>query len=159
MFTDIALTVFLLLANKYSFLVKEADIFSSFVDHVAANRIVLFSSSALFAIVLVILCFFFENIGLYKVGYFVSKILYRVSKFLIFFLSCLHVWLWYILGENLFMNGGYLVMTLLFILLTAACFSIRILDFNYNFLNTIVHSLTVVIAAIVFVELLGPQIF
>ena len=98
----------------------------------------------------------FENLGLYKITYALSKILVRVSQFLITFLAILNIVFYAAMGNNLMRDNGYLLLFSLALILGASCWALRIIDFNYHTKNAVLPVGVLALMSVILVEFIWP---
>ena len=135
---------------------KQIYSYNYLVDKLTQYQAVLLAGGTLGAIALILCSYMFENFGLYKIAYGSSKILVKVSQFLLMFLALLNMFFYATVGENIMREGGYFMLFVLYAILGASCISLRIIDFNYHTKNALVPISVVVFLSILLVEVIWP---
>jgi hypothetical protein len=158
MIKDFVLAALIIILNHWVYGVEDAYSYNYIVEKLTDHQNVLLAGGTISAIVLVLCSYMFENFGLYKISYAFSKILIRVSQFLIMLLSLLNMAFYAALSENLMRDKGYLVLFVMFAILGASCISLRIIDFNYHTKNAIVPISVLAAASVILVEFVWPVI-
>lgn len=159
MLRNLLLIAFLFFLNAFGYRFSGAQLYSQTSSFLQANGPQLGAYAILLSLVLVGGSHFFTNVGLYKIAYLLSNVVYHGASFLIMAISFLHCWLWFNGEYHLFLNGGYLGLLVLFLLLIASLFSMKVFDFNHHMQNALVNNFAVVVVAVLFVELVGPIFF
>jgi len=153
---DTAITVFIILIAHGVYGVEDVDAFNSIVDFISKNQTSVVGTGVFCLVILLGLSVIFETIGLYKITYGLSKILVRVSQFLISFLSLLNMIFYLAMDGNLLFGSGFLTIFLWFIILGASCWTIRVNDYNYHTMNAMAPVGVLAIMSILFVNFLWP---
>ena len=153
---DTALSVFVILLAHGVYGIEDVDAFNFIVDFISKNQTSLVGTGVFCLVILLGLSVVFENIGLYKITYGLSKILVRFSQFLISFLSLLNMILYLSMGGNLLFGSGFLTIFLWFIVLGASCWTIQANDFNYHSMNAIAPVGILATMSILFVNFIWP---
>jgi hypothetical protein len=153
---DFALTVLIIFLNHWVYGVEDSISYEFIVDYIAKKQSFFLGMGILGSCFLLISAVMFESLGLYKITYGLSRILVRVSQFLIIFLAILNIAFYAALGNNLLYDNGYLALLLLILILSASCWSLRIIDFNYPAKNAMLPPLILALISVVLVQLVWP---
>jgi len=154
---DTAFTVFIVLLAHGVYDVDDVDGFNFIVDFISKHQTALVGTGVFCLILLLALSAVFETIGLYKITYGLSKILVRLSQFLISFLSLLNMIFYIAMGGNLLFGSGFLTIFLLFLILGASCWTIRVNDFNYHSMNAMAPIGVLATMSVLFVNFIWPM--
>jgi len=152
---DFALTTLVIILNHWIYGIEDTIAYEFIVNFIAKNRTFFIASGLVGSIVLLFSSAMFENLGLYKITYGLSKILIRVNQFLITFLAILNIVFYAALGNNLMRNNGYQLLFALALVLGASCWALRIIDFNHPTRNTILPVSVLTLISVILVEF-GP---
>jgi len=156
---DFALTALIIILNHWVYGIEDTIAYD-FVVNIITNQQTLFLASGILGSAgLLLSAAAFESLGLYKVTYALSKILVRVSQFLITFLAILNIVFYAAMGNNLLRDNGYQLLFSLVLLLIASCWSLRIIDFNYHARNAMTPVGVLAALSIVLVEFIWPMYF
>jgi hypothetical protein len=158
MIKDFVLAAVIIILNHWIYGVEDAYSYQYIVDFFSEYQTTFLTGGTIGAIALILSSYMFENFGLYKISYAFSKILVRVSQFLIMFLSLLNMAFYATLGANLMRNNGYFMLFVLYAILGASCMSLRIIDFNYHTKNVLVPISAVAALSVILVEFIWPVI-
>jgi len=158
MIKDFVLAAVIIMLNHWVYGVEDAYSYQYLVDFFSEYQTTFLAGGTIGAIALILSSYMFENFGLYKISYAFSKILVRVSQFLIMFLSLLNMAFYATLGANLMRNNGYFMLFVLYAILGASCMSLRIIDFNYHTKNVLVPISAVAALSVILVEFIWPVI-
>jgi len=158
MIKDFVLAAVIIMLNHWIYGVEDAYSYQYLVDFFSEYQTTFLAGGTIGAIALILSSYMFENFGLYKISYAFSKILVRVSQFLIMFLSLLNMAFYATLGANLMRNNGYFMLFVLYAILGASCMSLRIIDFNYHTKNVLVPISAVAALSVILVEFIWPVI-
>ena len=158
MIKDFVLAAVIIILNHWIYGVEDAYSYQYLVDFFSEYQTTFLAGGTIGAIALILSSYMFENFGLYKISYAFSKILVRVSQFLIMFLSMLNMAFYATLGANLMRNNGYFMLFVLYAILGASCMSLRIIDFNYHTKNVLVPISAVAALSVILVEFIWPVI-
>jgi hypothetical protein len=153
---DFALTALVIILNHWIYGIDDTVAYGFMVDFIAKNQRLFIASGLVGSVVLLISSSMFENLGLYKITYGFSKILIRVSQFLITFLSILYIVFYAALGYNLMRDNGYLLLFSLALILGTSCWALRIIDFNHPIRNDVLPVSALFLMSIILVEFLWP---
>ncbi len=153
---DFALTALIIILNHWIYGVEDTISYEFIVNFIARNQALFLAFGILGSITLLLSSSMFENLGLYKITYALSKILVRVSQFLIIFISILNIVFYAAMGNNLMRDNGYLLLFSCALILSASCWALRIIDFNYHTKNAVLPVSVVAFMSIVLVELVWP---
>ena len=158
MIKDFVLAAIIIILNHWVYGVEDAYSYQYLVDFFSEYQTTFLAGVTIGAIALILSSYMFENFGLYKISYAFSKILVRVSQFLIMFLCLLNMAFYVALGENLMRNNGYFMLFVLYAILGASCMSLRIIDFNYHTKNVLVPVSILAVLSVILVEFIWPVI-
>lgn len=153
---DFALTALVIILNHWIYGIEDALAYDFIVNFIDKNRTLFIASGMVGSIVLLLSSAMFENLGLYKITYGLSKILTRVGQFLITFLAILNIVFYAALGVNLMQNNGYLLLFSLAMVLGASCWSLRIIDFNHPTRNEVLPVSALALLSVILVEFVWP---
>ncbi len=153
---DLAITLVLIFLNHSVYGVEDSITYQYIVDLIARKQTFFLGVGILGSGSLLISAAMFESLGLYKITYGLSRILVRVSQFLIIFLAVLNVAFYAALSNNLIRDNGYLALFLLLLILGASCWSLRIIDFNYPTKNAMVPVTILALMSVILVEIIWP---
>ena len=158
MIKDFVLAAVIIMLNHWVYGVEDAYSYQYLVDFFSEYQTTFLAGGTIGAIALILSSYMFENFGLYKISYAFSKILVRVSQFLIMFLCLLNMAFYAALSVNLMRNNGYFMLFVLYAILGASCMSLRIIDFNYHTKNVLVPISAVAALSVILVEFIWPVI-
>ena len=158
MIKDFVLAAIIIILNHWVYGVEDAYSYQYLVDFFSEYQTTFLAGGTIGAIALILSSYMFENFGLYKISYAFSKILVRVSQFLIMFLCLLNMAFYVALSENLMRNNGYFMLFVLYAILGASCMSLRIIDFNYHTKNVLVPVSVLAVLSVILVEFIWPVI-
>ncbi|KPK27482.1 MAG: hypothetical protein AMJ61_05440 [Desulfobacterales bacterium SG8_35_2] len=153
---DFALTALVIILNHWIYGIDDAIAYGFIVNIIVKNRTLFIASGLGGSFILLISSSMFESLGLYKITYGLSKILIRVSQFLITFFAILYIVFYAALGNNLMRDNGYLLMFSLALILGASCWALRIIDFNHPTRNDVLPVSALFLMAILLVEFVWP---
>jgi hypothetical protein len=153
---DFALTALVIILNHWIYDIDDAVAYGFLVNVIVKNRTLFIASGLVGSVILLISSSMFESLGLYKITYGLSKILIRLSQFLITFFSILYIVFYAALGNNLMRDNGYLLMFSLALVLGASCWALRIIDFNHPTRNDVLPVSALFLMAILLVEIVWP---
>ena len=153
---DFALTALIIILNHWIYGVEDIISYEFVVNFIARNKTFFLVTGIFGSSALVISAIMFENLGLSKVTYAVSKVLVRTSQFLITFLAILNLVFYAALGNNLMRDNGYLLLVALVFILGSSCWALRMIDFNYHTQNVLVPVGVMAFMSIILVEFLWP---
>jgi hypothetical protein len=85
-----------------------------------------------------------------------SRVLARVTRFLVTFLAVLNIVFYASLGNNLMHDKGYQALFAVALLLGASCWALRIVDFNHPLKNKTMPVGILLFISIVLVEFIRP---
>jgi hypothetical protein len=153
---DFALTALVIILNHWIYGIDDAIAYGFIVNIIVKNRTLFIASGLVGSFILLISSSMFESLGLYKITYGLSKILIRVSQFLITFFAILYIVFYAALGNNLMRDNGYLLMFSLALVLGASCWALRIIDFNHPTRNDVLPVSALFLMAILLVEFVWP---
>jgi hypothetical protein len=156
MIKDFVLAAVIIFLNHWVYGVEDVYSYNYLVDKLTEYQVAFLAGGTLGAIALIMCSYMFENFGLYKIAYGFSKILVRVTQFLLMLLALLNMFFYATLGENLMREGGYFMLFVLYAILGASCMSLRIIDFNYHTKNALMPISVIVVLSIILVELIWP---
>jgi hypothetical protein len=153
---DFALTTLVIILNHWIYGIEDTIAYEFIVNFIAKNRTFFIASGLVGSIVLLFSSAMFENLGLYKITYGLSKILIRVNQFLITFLAILNIVFYASFGNNLMRDNGYLLLFSLALILGASCWALRIIDFNYHTKNAVMPVGLLALISVILVEFIWP---
>jgi hypothetical protein len=153
---DFALTALVIILNHWIYDIDDAIAYDFLINLIVKNRTLFIASGLVGSVILLISSSMFESLGLYKITYGLSKILIRLSQFLITFFSILYIVFYAALGNNLMRDNGYLLMFSLALVLGASCWALRIIDFNHPTRNDVLPVSALFLMAILLVEIVWP---
>jgi uncharacterized YccA/Bax inhibitor family protein len=153
---DLAITLVLIFLNHWVYGVEDSITYQYIVDLIARKQTFFLGLGILGSGSLLISATMFESLGLYKITYGLSRILVRVSQFLIIFLAVLNIAFYVALSNNLIRDNGYLALILLLLILGSSCWSLRIIDFNYPVRNAMVPVTVLALLSVILVEIIWP---
>jgi hypothetical protein len=153
---DFALTALVIILNHWIYGIEDTIAYEFLVRFIAKNQTLFIASGMVGSVILLISSSMFESLGLYKITYGLSKILIRVSQFLITFLAILNMVFYAALGNNLIRNNGYLLLFALALILGASCWALRIIDFNHPTQNEVLPVGLLAVISIILVEFIWP---
>jgi hypothetical protein len=153
---DFALTALIIILNHWVYGVEDTISYEYTVNFIAKNQAFFLAAGILGSGALLISSSMFESLGLYKITYGLSKILVRVSQFLITFLAILNIVFYASAGFNLMRDNGYLLLFSLTLILGASCWALRIIDFNYHTKNAMLPVGMLALMSVILVEVVWP---
>jgi hypothetical protein len=153
---DFAITTFIIILSHWSYGVEDDIAFDFLVGFIARNQTLFFAYGILGLVTLLILATIFQEFGLYKITYGLSKILVRLVQFLITFLGTLNIVFYSAGGMNLLKDSGYFSLIVLFMILGSSCWTIRMNDFNYNTQNALMPVSLFTVMSVVLVQFIWP---
>ena len=154
---DFALTVFIVLLALGIYDVDNETAYDALVTLIAENQGSFLGTGAIGIVFLLGFSAIFEQIGVYKITYGMSKAFARLSQLSISFLSILNVIFYATTGGNFLFQSGYINIIFLFIILGASCWTIRLNDFNYHSRNAMVPVGMLAVMSILLVSLIWPK--
>ncbi len=157
MIKDFVLAAVIIILNHYVYGIEDLYSYEYLVNFFTENKTAFLAGGTIGAIVLILSSYMFESFGLYKISYGFSKILVRVSQFLIMFIALLNMLFYLAIGANLMRDNGYYMLFVLFAILGASCMSLRIIDFNYHTRNVIVPISVLAVLSVLLVEFIWPM--
>jgi len=158
MIKDFGLATIIIILNHWVYQIEDDYAYQYIVAFITEFQTVFLTGGTIGAIVLVLSSYMFENFGLYKVSYGLSKIFVRVCQLLIMFLAMLNMAFYLALDTNLMRDNGYSMLFVLFAILGASCMSLRIIDFNYHTRNAITPISAFTALSVLLVEFIWPVI-
>lgn len=158
MIKDFGFAAIIIFLNHSVYGVEDVYAYQYVVDFLTKHQTIFLAGGILGSIWLVLSSYLFENFGLYKISYGLSKIFVRVSQFLIMFLVMLNMFFYLTIDANLMRDKGYYILFVLFALLGASCTSLRIIDFNYHTKNAIAPITILAAMSFILVEFVWPLI-
>ena len=153
---DFAVTALIIILNHWVYAVEDTIAYELVVNFITRNETLILAVGILVSGCLPIFSSMFESLGLYKITYALSKILVRVSQFLITFLAILNLFFYAAMKNNLMHDKGYLMLFVLLLILGSSCWALRIIDFNYDTKNAVVPVAAIAIMSVVIVEFIWP---
>jgi hypothetical protein len=156
MIKDFVIVGIFIILNHWVYGVENEYAYSYVVEISTNYQTTFVAGGLLAAFALIISSYMFESFGLYKISYAFSKILVKVTQFLILFLTVLNMAFYITLGANLMRDNGYVMLFVLFVVLAASCLSLRIIDFNYHTKNALVPISLLAVISIILVEVIWP---
>lgn len=156
MIKDFGLVAIIIFLNHWVYGVEDLYSYQYLTDFLTKHQTIFLAGGTLGSIWLVLSSYLFENFGLYKISYGLSKIFVRISHFFIMFIVSLNMFFYLTIDANLMRDKGYYILFILFIVLGASCTSLRIIDFNYHTKNAIVPITVVTAMSILLVEFIWP---
>lgn len=155
---DFALTALIIILNHWIYGVEDILAYDFIVGFIANNQALFVATGILGSCFLLLSSVMFESFGLYKITYGLSKILARVSQYLINFLTIINIVFYAALGNNLMRDKGYGLLFSLALILGASCWSLRIIDFNHSIKNVVLPVAALAFMSIILVEFVWPLI-
>lgn len=153
---DFALTAFIIILNHWFYGVEDTISYDYLVGLITKQQTLFLAVGILGSGGLLLSATVFESLGLYKITYGLSKVLVRLSQFLITFLAILNIVFYAAIGTNLLRDKGYILLFTLFLILGASCWALRIIDFNYHTKNAMVPVGVIAVMSIILVEFIWP---
>ena len=153
---DFALTALIIILNHWVYGIEDAIAYNFIVEFITGKHFAILATAFLGSLGLVLSATLFENLGLYQVTFVLSRILARMSRFLVTFLAILNILFYAALGNNLMHDKGYQALFAVGLLLAASCWALRIVDFNYPLKNKNMPVGIVVLVSILLVEFILP---
>jgi len=153
---DFALTAFIIILNHWFYGVEDTISYDYLVGLITKQQTLFLAVGILGSGGLLLSATVFESLGLYKITYGLSKVLVRLSQFLITFLAILNIVFYAAIGTNLLRDKGYILLFTLFLILGASCWALRIIDFNYHTKNAMVPVGVITVMSIILVEFIWP---
>ncbi len=153
---DFALTALVIILNHWIYGIEDTIAYDFIADHITKNKNLFITAGILASIVLPLSSSMFESLGLYRITYGISKILVRVSQFMMNFLAILNIIFYSALGRNLMRDKGYLLLFSLALILGSSCWSLRIIDFNHPTQNVVLPVSVLTLLSIILVEFIWP---
>ncbi len=153
---DFALTALVIILNHWIYGIEDTIAYEFIVNFIGKNRTLFIASGMAGSVVLLISSAMFENLGLYKITYGLSRILIRVNQFLITFLAIINIVFYAALSSNLMRDNGYLLLFALALVLGASCWALRIIDFNHPTRNEVLPVSVLALMSIIVVEFVWP---
>ncbi len=153
---DFALTALIIFLNHWVYGVEDTISYEFIVNFIVKNQTLFLATGILGSGALLLSSSMFESLGLYKITYALSKILVRVSQFLITFLVILNIVFYAAMGNNLMRDNGYLLLLSLTLILGASCWALRIIDFNYHTKNAMLPIAMLALMSVILVEFVWP---
>ena len=153
---DFALTALIIILNHWVYGVEDSISYEFMVSFITRKQTLLLGTGIFGSIVLLFSASMFESLGFYKITYGLSKITVRLGQFAITFITILNIVFYAALGTNLMRDNGYLLLFSLAMLLGAACWAIRITDFNYHTQNAVLPVGLLTLMSIILVEYVWP---
>jgi len=147
---------FVIFYNRYLIMMSDSRLYEKVVVFSKANNLILFAISTIVSVVLVVGAYMSLQGSMYRFVYSISKILMQISKFLINLICVYNLYFWFSLHQNFIHDISYLSLMIFYELLIATCISVRFVDFNYHFQNTLVLSISLALISILFVTFIGP---
>ena len=157
MLKNIAAIVILAGLNKFVYRLDASALYDILVTLMADHGMTITAYATLAAVGLLVITYLFENMGLFKVAYIVSKITVQICQMLLLLVALLNVFFYYTLETHFILGSGLLIAFVLLELLTAASLAISIVDFNNHCRNAIVPSVGIIFGSILFVQFLAPM--
>jgi hypothetical protein len=151
---DFALSALIIILNHWVYDIEDIIAYNFIVDFIAKNRTFFVTTGIFGSVALLFSSSMFESFGLYKITYGLSKILARLSQFLINFLAIVNIVFYAALGSNLMRDKGYLLLFSLALILGASCWALRIIDFNHPIRNVVLPVSTLALVSVILVEFL-----
>ena len=153
---DFALTALIIILNHWIYGIEDILAYDFIVDFIVKNQTLFMSAGILGSCFLLLSSVMFESFGLYKITYGLSKILARVSQYLISFLAIINIVFYAALGNNLMQDKGYGLLFALALILGASCWALRIIDFNHSIKNVVLPVGALALMSIILVEVVWP---
>ncbi len=157
MIKDFVLAAVIIILNHWVYGVEDVYAYQYVGDFFTAYKTVFLTGGTIGAIALILSSYMFESFGLYKISYGLSKVLVRVSQFLITFLALVNMAFYVAIGENLMRDNGFFMLFVLYAILGASCMSLRIIDFNYHTRNVLLPISILSFLSIILVEFIWPM--
>ncbi len=153
---DFALTALIIILNHWVYGIEDTIAYGFIVTFITRNHLAILAVAFLGSFALVLSAALFENLGLYQITHIFSRVLARVTRFLVTFLAVLNMIFYAALGNNLMHDKGYQALFAVALLLGASCWALRIVDFNYPLKNNTIPVGILVLVSIVLVEFIRP---
>lgn len=153
---DFALTAFIIILNHWVYGIEDAIAYKFIVEFIVKYQMLILTLGFLGAGTLLISASMFESLGLYRITYGLSKIIVRVTQFMITFVTVLNIVFYAAIGDNLMRDNGYLMLFALGLILGASCWALRIIDFNHHTQNAVVPVSALTFLSVVLVEFVWP---
>ena len=153
---DFALSALIMILSHWIYGVEDQVSYNFIVSFIDRHRTFIVASGIMGSIILLCSSFMFENLGFYKITYVLSKVLVRINQFLLTFLAILNIVFYTGLGSNIMHDNGYLLLFSLALILGAACWVLRVIDFNYHTQNALLPVGLITLMSIVLVEFIWP---
>jgi uncharacterized membrane protein YwzB len=153
---DFALTALIIILNHWVYGVEDTISYDFVVNFIAQKKTLFLVTGIFGSAALLLSSFMFENLGLYKITYGLSKILVRVSQFLITFLAILNIVFYAAMSNNLMRDNGYVLLFVFVMILGASCWALRTIDFNYHTQNAMMPVGMLALVSIILVEFIWP---
>jgi len=153
---DFALTALVIILNHWIYGIEDIIAYDFIADHIIKSKNLFIAAGIVASIVLPLASSLFESLGLYRITYGISKILARVSQFMMNFLAILNIVFYAALGRNLMRDKGYLLLFSLALILGSSCWSLRIIDFNHPTQNVVLPVSVLTLLSIILVEFIWP---
>ena len=153
---DFALTALIIILNHWIYGVEDTISYEFIVNFIEKHRTIFLATGFLGSVALLLSSSMFESLGLYKITYGLSKVLVRVSQFVITFLAILNIVFYAAFGLNLMRDNGYLLLFSVALILGSSCWALRIIDFNYLTKNSVLPVSVLAFLSIILVEFVWP---
>lgn len=123
---------FLLWLGGLSFFGDDSrEMYGSFAQFVADHDLTILSYGVLGSMSFIGLSYIFRGIGLFSLMFFLNKLFFWLSQFVISLISVVAVAFWFDWGRNLWLDLGYYVAAVPFVTLAAAAVNLQLFDFNF----------------------------
>jgi len=153
---DFALTALIIILNHWVYGIEDTIAYDFTVGFIVKSQAFFMTAGILGSILLLLSSSMFESFGLYKITYGLSRILARVSQFLINFLAIVNIVFYAALGKNLMQDKGYGLLFSLALILGASCWALRIIDFNHPIKNVVLPVSAFALMSVILVEFVWP---
>lgn len=147
------LTFALILFNHFFLHYEYEVIFAAVVNAINQHETTMLFYSFIGSFLLVVLSYLFTSFGLFKITYFISKILLRCSQFLLVFMSVINILFWYKLDMYFMWKTGFAGMIILWAIMIGACLSLRAADFNYHLRGPLIPGIMLPLLAEIIVQI------
>jgi hypothetical protein len=153
---DFALSALVIILNHWIYGIEDTISYNFIVEFITKHKSLFIAIGIISSCVLPLCSSMFESLGLYKITYGLSRILARVSQFLLTFLAVLNIVFYAALGNNLMRDKGYVLLFSLALILGASCWTLSIIDFNHPTRNVVMPVSVLTLMSIILVEFIWP---
>lgn len=154
MLKNIFLLALLTLLNRYIYHIKYSRLYSNILDFSASQGSTALAYCLGGIVVLLLISFLFTKAGLFKIAEFFSNAVLQLSQLCLLALAILNIVFWLMLGENIYLATQFMPLIILFAALFGASYSLRIIDFNFQFRYATMPSVALTLVSLVIVQTL-----